>query len=157
MSIKKIIAIGLVTGSIGYVLVKHKIETILKQFDSIKIVPTGLNSIKLNWNDFKPQLKFNCDLSFANPLTESFEINGVVAKLQRIIILDNTGKVLGVATPNVSKIVIPAGENYTLRNVPFVIDLQGTIINIVNYKLLTLKNLKFEAIVSVLGYEYKII
>ncbi|WP_394760070.1 hypothetical protein [Flavobacterium sp.] len=156
MSIKKVIAIGLVTGAVGYVLVKQKIDKLTKQFDSIKILPTGLSALKLDWNDFKPQLKFNCDLSFANPLTDSFEINGVVAKLQRIIILDATGKAIGVATPNVGKIVVPANGNYTLRNVPFVLDLQGSIINIVNYKLLTLKNLKFEAIVSILGAEYKI-
>ena len=156
MSIKKIIAIGLVTGSVGYVLVKQKIEKLTKQFDSIKILPAGLNSIKLDWNDFKPQLKFNVDLSFANPLTDSFEVNGVVAKLQRIIILDTTGKAIGVATPNVGKIIVPAGGNYTLRNVPFILDLQGAIVNIVNYKMLTLKSLKFEAIVTILGYEYKI-
>jgi hypothetical protein len=156
MSIKKILAIALVTGAVGYVLVKQKIEKLTKQFDSIKIVPTGLNSIKLNWNDFKPQLNFNVDLSFANPLTDSFEVNGGIAKLQRIIILDTTGKAIGVATPNVGKITVPANGNYTLQNVPFILDLQGAIVNIVNYKLLTLKNLKFEVIVSVLGYEYKI-
>ena len=39
MSIKKIIAIGLVTGAIGYVLVKQKIEKISAQYAKIKIIP----------------------------------------------------------------------------------------------------------------------
>ena len=156
MSIKKIIAIGLVTGAIGYVLVKQKIEKISAQYAKIKIIPTGLNNIKLDWNDFKPQLKFNVNLSFSNPTNEDFEVNGIVAKLQRIIILDTTGKAIGVATPNVGKITVPASGEYTLKNVPFILDLQGTIVNIVNYKLLSLNSLKFQAIVSVLGYEYKI-
>ncbi len=156
MSIKKTIAIVLVTGTIGYVLVMQKIKTLTKQFDSIKITPIGISNLKLNWNDFEPQLKFNVDLSFKNPLTDPFEVNGVVAKLQRIIIMDANGKALGVATPNVGKIVIPANSSFTLKNVPFIVDLKGSIITSLNYKKLSLDSLKFESIVSILGYEYKI-
>jgi hypothetical protein len=156
MSIKKILAIGLVAGSLGYVLVKQKIATLTKQFESIKIMPTGINSIKFEWNDFKPQLKFNLDVTFHNPLTDTFQVNGMVAKLQRLIIIDASGKALAVAIPNTGKIVVPANGSYTLKNVPVILDLQGSIITVANYKLLTLKNLKIEAIVTVLGYEYKI-
>ena len=156
MSIKKILAIGLVAGSLGYILVRQKIATLTKQFESIKIMPTGINSIKFEWNDFKPQLKFNLDITFSNPLTDTFQVNGMVAKLQRLIILDASGKALAVVTPNTGKIVVPANGNYTLKNVPVVLDLQGSIITVSNYKLLTLKNLKTEAIVTILGYEYKI-
>lgn len=156
MSTKRVIAISLIALSAGAILLKNKIDKLTKQFESISIIPAKLSNIKLIWNDSKPLVNFNIDLKFSNPLSEKFQVNGLVAKLQRIIILDKNGFPLGVATPNVGKITIPANGFFIIPNVPFVLDLKNTIINVTNYKLLTLQTLKFEAIISVLGYEYKI-
>jgi hypothetical protein len=156
MGAKKIIALGLITASILAVIIKQKIGKATKQYDSLKIIPTGLQNITVDWNDFKPLLKFNMNFKILNPLNEAFEINGVVARLERIIIYDKKGTVLGVTTPNLGKITVPPNRSFTLSKVPFILDVQTLAINLINYKSLTKDSFSFEAIISVLGAEYKI-
>lgn len=156
MGTKKIIAIGLITASIIAVVVKQKINKINKQFDRLKMMPTALQNIKVDWNDFKPLIKFTMNLQISNPLNEVFEINGVVAKLQRIIIYDKKGRLLGVSTPNIGNITVPARGSFTLSKVPFALDLQTLALNLIDYQTLSKESFVFEGIISVLGAEYKI-
>lgn len=156
MGIKKIIAIGLVTATIGAVLIRQKIQKTIKQIGSVGILPVGISDLQFKWNDFKPLVSFKVDLMLTNPLTEAISINGLIAKVQRIVIYDAQGKALGVSTPNIGKINIPANGNYTLPKVPFTLDAQRLAITLINYKSLSKDNFKFETIVSILGAEYKI-
>jgi hypothetical protein len=156
MSVKKIIAIGLVTASILAVLFKQKISKVSKQYDSLRIIPTGIQDLQLDFNDFKPLVKFNMKLQLFNPLNEAFELNGVLAKLERVIIYDKKGTVLGVSSPNIGKITVPAKGSITLAKVPFALDVQTLAVNLINYKTLTKDSFTFAGIVSVLGAEYQI-
>ena len=156
MGTKKIIALGLITASVLAVVVKQKINKVNQQFDRLKLMPTGLQNLKVVWNDFKPLVTFTIDLQITNPLKEPFEINGIVAKLQRIIIYDKNGRLLGVSTPNVGNIKIPALGAFTLSKIPFTLDVQTLAINLINYKSLTKDSFIFEGIITVLGAEYKI-
>jgi hypothetical protein len=156
MGAKKIIAITLITASILAVIIRQKISKASKQYDSLKIIPTGIQDLQLEWNDFKPLLKFNMKLQLINPLNEAFDINGVVAKLERIIIYDKKGKILGVSSPAIGKITVPANGSFTLPKVPFTLDVQTLAINLINYQSLTKDSFTFEGIISVLGAEYKI-
>lgn len=156
MGWKKTVAFGLITLSVSALLVRNKMQKIIKHYESIKILPAGLSDLNVKWNDGKPIISFKVDFKFLNPLSEPFVFNGYLAKLQRIIIYDGTGKALGVSTPNIGKLTIPANGVATLPKVPFILDLQLLAINIINYKSLKLDSFKFESIVSILGAEYKI-
>lgn len=156
MSIKKIIAIGLITASVGFLVIKSKIEKFTKQFDSVKILPISLSDLQFIWNDGKPLLRFKINLEFTNQLAEKVTLNGLIFKLQRIIIYDTYGKAIGVSTPNIGNITIPPHGKYVLPNVPFEVDVKALAINLLNYKNITKDSFKFESIISVLGAEYKI-
>lgn len=156
MSAKKIIAVSLLGLAAAGIYVQNKVSKIKKQFPKIKIFPAGVRNITTKWNEGKPTLSFDIDLLFKSTLTDNFEINGLFVKLQRIVILDPKGIVVAVATPNVGKITVPANGNYTLKNIPFIIDIQTALINIINYKNINPNSFTYEIIISVLGAEYKI-
>jgi hypothetical protein len=156
MGTKKIFAMGLITASILAVIFKQKITKASKQYDSLRIIPTGLQDLQLDFNAFKPLVKFNMKLQLFNPLNEAFELNGVLAKLERVIIYDKKGTVLGVSSPNIGALTIPAHGSVTLPQVPFALDVQTLAVNLINYKTLRKDSFTFVGIVSVLGAEYQI-
>jgi hypothetical protein len=156
MGAKKIFAIGLITASILAVIFKQKISKASKQYNSLHIIPTGIQDLQLDFNDFKPIIKFNMKLQLYNPLNEAFEINGVVAKLERIIIYDKKGTVLGVSSPNIGKVNVPARGSLILPQVPFALDVQTLAVNLIDYKTINKNSFSFAGIVSVLGAEYQI-
>ena len=156
MGWKTIIAVTLVGASVTALYVKNKVDRITKQFENIQILPTGLRDLKLNWNNGYPTLQFKVDFKFVNPQPEPFDLNGLIAKLQRIIIYDGKGKALGVSTPNIGRLTIPGNGTTTLPNVPFTVDAMQLLKNILDYKNINLASFKFEGIISILGTEHKI-
>ena len=156
MGFKKIIAVGLIATTIVGVMLSQNIKNAIKKLQSVKIVPTSLRDFDAKFNDFKPFVSFKLNILLFNPLNEAIQVNGYIAKLQRIIIKDKKGNVLGVSTPNIGKISIPAKASYTLPNVPFSLDIQTLAINLINYKTITKDSFQFEVIISVAGAEYKL-
>lgn len=156
MGWKKTIAVGLVALTFGGLYAKNKLEKVKKHFENIKIVPVGLSDLSLKYNNGFPILLFKVDFKFINPQNKPFVLNGLLAKIQRIIIYDGQGKALGVSTPNIGKLSIPANGTATLPNVPFMIDAKLLIKNILDYKNIKLSSFKFEVIISILGTEHKV-
>jgi hypothetical protein len=156
MGWKTAAAFTLVGITITAIIVKNKAERLTKHFENIQILPSGFRGLKLNWNNGFPTLEFKVDFKFTNPLPEAFDLNGMIAKLQRIIIYDAQGKPLGVSTPNLSKLTIPANGTTTLSNIPFTVDATQLLKNVIDYKNINLSNFKFEAIISILGTQHKI-
>lgn len=156
MGWKTIAALALVGATVTALYFKNKVDRITKQFENIKILPVGFRELKLKWNNGFPVLVFKVDFKFINPQPEPFDLNGLIAKLQRIIIYDGKGKALGVSTPNLGKLTIPGNGTTTLPNVPFTVDATQLFKNILDYKNIDLSNFKFEGIISILGTEHKI-
>ncbi|MFC4817626.1 hypothetical protein [Flavobacterium sp. GCM10023249] len=156
MGWKTIAAITLAGASITALYVKNKVDRMTKQFENIQIIPVGFRGLKLKWNNGFPLLEFKVDFKLTNPQPEPFDLNGFIAKLQRIIIYDGKGKPLGVSTPNLDRLTIPGNGTSTLPNVPFTVDATQLLKNIVDYKNINLSNFKFEGIISILGTEHKI-
>lgn len=156
MGWKTAIAFTLVGVTMTALIVKNKAKILTRHFENIQILPAGFRGLKLKWNNGYPTLEFKVDFKFINPLPEAFDLNGMIAKLQRIIIYDTQGKPLGVSTPNLSKLSIPANGTATLANVPFTVDATQLLKNILDYKNINLSNFKFEGIISILGTQHKI-
>lgn len=156
MGWKTAVAFTLVGISVTAIIVKKKAERLTRHFENIKTLPVGFRGLKLNWNNGFPTLEFKVDFKFINPLPEAFDLNGMIVKLQRIIIYHAQGKALGVSTPNLGKLTIPANGAITLSNIPFTVDATQLLKNILDYKNINLSNFKFEGIISILGTEHKI-
>lgn len=155
MGWKTKVALGLVALTVGVIYSKNEAERIKTHFDNIKIIPAWLSDLSLKWNNGFPVLHFKVDFKFINPLPEPFIMNGLFATLKRIIIYDGTGKALGVSTPNIGRLAIPANGVATLPKVPFMLDAKLLLKNILDYKNIKLDSFKFESIISILGTEHK--
>ena len=158
MSIKKIIVIGGILAA-GYYLLKQKAEKLTAQFTEVKILPVGFKNLDGNWNGGKPYISFNLDLNFINPTPQNFRADGVLIVLKRLLFYDKNNIFLGQSDINMSSLSIPAKSSTIVKNVPVVLNLQTTIINaiaIINKGGFSPENIRTEAIISILGLEYKL-
>lgn len=159
MSLKKIAIISGVL-AVTYFLLKDKAQKLTAHFSQVKIFPVGFKNLDGKWNDGKPFVTFNLDLNFINPTPQNFKADGVVITLKRLLFYDKNNVFLGQSDLNLSSLNIPAKANTIVRNVPITLDLQTTIVNaisIINNKSgFSAEDIKIEAIISILGFEYKL-
>lgn len=159
MNVKKIV-IGLGFMAVGgYFLLKDKATKLSEQFKNVFIFPVAFKKLDAKWNDGKPYITFKLDLKFSNPTPENFNANGLVITLKRVLFYDKNNTFLGGSNININTLNIPANSSIVLPNIPIILDLQSTIINLINlYKAGEFNNntIKTEAIISVLGLEYKL-
>lgn len=159
MSLKKIVVGAGIVAVVGYFLLKDKAGKLIEQFKNITILPVAFKNLNGKWNDGKPYISFNLDLKFMNPTPQNFNANGIVVTLKRILFYDKNNVFLGGTNVNITSLNIPANSSVILPNIPIVLDVQTTIINamtIINSGNFNINDIKTEAIVSVLGLEYKI-
>lgn len=159
MSLKKIVVGAGIVAVVGYFLLKDKAEKLIEQFKKITILPVDFKKLNVKWNDGKPYISFNLDLKFKNPTPQNFNANGIVVTLKRLLFYDKNNVFLGGSNVNITSLNIPANSSVILPNIPIVLDLQTTIINamtIINSGSFNINDIKTEAIISVLGLEYKI-
>lgn len=158
MSFKKIVIVGGIIG-VGYYLFKEKAKKLTAQFGLVKILPVGFKNLNGKWNSGKPTVSFNLDLNFINPTAQNFKADGVVIVLKKLNFYDKNNVFLGQSDINMSSLSIPANSSTIIRNVPVSLDLQTTLVNaitIINKGNFIPANIKTEAIISVLGVEYKL-
>lgn len=158
MSVKKIIIIGGILAA-GYYLLKKKAENLTTQFSLVKIIPVGFKNLSAKWNNGKPNVSFDLDLKFINPTPQNFSADGVVVTLKRLLFFDKNGIFLGQSEINMSSLNVPAKSSTVLKNVPVILDLQTTVINaisIIKTGGFSPENIKTEAVISILGLEYKL-
>lgn len=158
MSLKKIAVIGTVA-AVVYFLLKDKAKKLTAQFGLVKIIPVGFKNLNGKWNNGKPNVSFNLDLNFINPTPQHFKADGLIIVLKRLLFYDKNNIFLGQSDINMSSLSIPANSSTIIRNVPVSLDLQTTLINaiaIINNGSFLPANIKTEAVISVLGIEYKL-
>ena len=158
MSFNKILLTGGIL-TLGYFLFKEKAKKLTAQFGLVKIIPVGFKNITGKWNSGKPAISFNIDLNFINPTPQNFKADGVVIVLKRLVFYDKNNVFLGQSDINMSSLSIPANSSTVIRNVPVSLDLQTTLVNaitIINNGNFIPANIKTEAVISVLGIEYKL-
>jgi hypothetical protein len=158
MSVKKVVIGVGILAVVGYFFLDYKVRKIIDRFQYVKIYPTSIKNFNVKWNDGQPFISFNLDITLFNPTTEVFSAKIVAVKLKRIIFYDKDNVQIGTATVNADAITIPASGSTTIYNIPIQLQLQtvATAIASAIQKDFSLKDIRIETIVSVLGTEYKI-
>jgi len=154
MSVKKNIAIALIVTTIAGIVIKNKFDKFIRQIKSVKVRPTALKNLNLKWNNGRPTVTFTVSFALKNPFNETISIDGLVVKLQRIVLYNQKNNPLFVANPNIKKLkILPFSEHF-INNVPFEVDLYLLVGTILDYKNLKMDSFKYELIISVLGTEH---
>jgi hypothetical protein len=159
MSLKKvIIGVGII-GVLGYFLVKKKIDELVTQFATLKILPAGIKNVSLKWNNGQPYASFFLDLRVENPTNKKFVFDGLLAIVKRIAFYDKKNTLLGIAETNITMVSINEYSFVTIPKVPIKIDLKETALSIVSsiqaggFKP---EEITIETTISILGTDYKI-
>ncbi|WP_281238163.1 hypothetical protein [Flavobacterium praedii] len=152
------IGIGIGIFAIAINLFKNKAQQLVSQFEDIVIIPVGLKNFNAKWNNGKPSATFSIDLNFINPTPTVFSADGVILTLKKIVFYDQNDNYLGETILNMTSLNIPAKSKTIVRNIPIVLDLKTTLTNalaIINSGNFSLDKIKTEAVINILGIEYK--
>lgn len=154
MSIIRDIFIGTVIGGLTFVIFKKKVDNWKSTISKLQAVPTGFNNLRAE----NGIAKFNIDVTLYNPTNEDFKPDGVIAVLQKINVKDNFGNNIGKINVNKSYIVIPAKTSIVLKNMLVEVPIMQNILNWKNLLAIkSLKDIKLESVITVLGKEYLIV
>ena len=159
MSVRKIIiGVGIVA-VVGYFLLGNKIKKIIEQFQFVKVYPVAFKKFDVKWNDGVPFVTFLLDLKMVNPTQVNFDANIVAVTLKRILFYDKRNMLFGSSEVNINSINIPANSNIILKEIPVKLDLQTAIttaITILRNDGFKINEIRTEAVVSILGIDYKL-
>ncbi|WP_281239011.1 hypothetical protein [Flavobacterium praedii] len=159
MSVRKIvIGVGIVA-VVGYFLLGNKIKKIIEQFQFVKVYPVAFKKFDVKWNDGVPFVTFLLDLKMVNPTNVNFDANIVAVTLKRILFYDKRNMLFGSSEVNIDKVNIPANSSIILNQIPVKLDLQTAIttaITILRNDGFTINEIRTEAVVSILGIDYKL-
>lgn len=158
--VKNTLIFGTIAIVLGSLWVKKKIETAVEVFEKITIKPHSLpKNIKLsNPNALKiPQdLSFNIDVVVNNPDVREFYATGLgIAKLKTISVYFKN-VLIGVANLDLEEITVPPQSNFIIPNILVQGKTLGILSHITEFQNIKFSDLKFLAVVDVLGYEYEV-
>lgn len=151
---KHIVITGAILG-IGALWYSSKLNKWNETMKKLKALPTGIRNFDINFK----RMRFNLDVTLYNPTSDNFSPDGGgVAVVKRIVLKDKTAKRIGTITINKSFVSIPAKGKYVLKDLLVEIPVLENISNWQSLSQITsLRDIKTEAIIGVLGKEYSII
>jgi hypothetical protein len=150
---KHIIISGAILG-IGALWYNIKINRWKETMTKLKAVPTGLRNFDINFK----RMRFNLDVTMYNPTNESFNPDGIIAVVKRIVLKDKLAKKFATITVNRSFISIPAKGKFVLKDLIVEIPILENISNWQNLsEIKSINDIQIETILSVMGKEYSII
>jgi hypothetical protein len=150
---KHIIISGAILG-IGALWYNIKINRWKETMTKLKAVPTGLRNFDINFK----RMRFNLDVTMYNPTNESFNPDGIIAVVKRIVLKDKLAKKFATITVNRSFISIPAKGKFVLKDLIVEIPILENISNWQNLsEIKSINDIQIETILSVMGKEYTII
>lgn len=159
MSLRKIvIGVGIVA-VVGYYLLGNKVKKIIEQFQNVKVYPVAFKNLDAKWNDGIPYVTFKLDLKMVNPTPVNFNASIVAVTLKRILFYDKKNVLFGSSEVNINTLNIPANSSVILKDILVKLDLQTAIttaIAILGNDSFNVKEIRTEAIVSILGIDYKL-
>lgn len=149
---KILITSGIIIGALALVGWR-KAKNLQSVFDKMKIKPVALSNFDISLS----RLFFKVDISFENPSSEDFSLNGYVVSLKKIDIYYN-GIYIGQATTNLISISVPANSTLIVYDIPVEIPVKSLpyIILQAITNGLSLSSLKINATVNALGKDYLI-
>lgn len=150
---KHIIISGAILG-IGALWYNIKINRWKETMTKLKAVPSGLRNFDINFK----RMRFNLDVTMYNPTNESFNPDGIIAVVKRIVLKDKLAKKFATITVNRSFISIPAKGKFVLKDLIVEIPILENISNWQNLsEIKSINDIQIETILSVMGKEYTII
>ena len=149
----KYIIIGGAILGIGALWYNSKINRWEEAMTKLKAVPTGLRNFDINFK----RMRFNLDVTLYNPTNESFNPDGIMAVVKRIVLKDKLAKKFATITVNRSFISLPAKGKFVLKDLIVEIPIME---NISNWQSLSeiksVNDIQIETILNVMGKEYSI-
>ena len=159
MSLRKIvIGVGIVA-VVGYYLLGNKVKKIIEEFQNVKVYPVAFKNLDAKWNDGIPYVTFKLDLRMFNPTPVNFNASIVAVTLKRILFYDKKKLLFGSSEVNINALNIPANSSIVLKDILVKLDLQTAIttaITILGNDGFNVKEIRTEAVVSILGIDYKL-
>lgn len=159
MSVKKIVIGAGLIAIAGYFFVEYQVQKIIDRIQYIKAYPTAIKNFNIKWRENgNPFVSFNLDVKLLNPTSEIFSAKISAVKLKRIIFYDKNNILLGTAIVDTESITIPANGSTTIYNIPIQLEIKSlaNAIASILQSTFTIKDIRIEAIVSILGTEHKI-
>ncbi len=153
IKVKHIIIAGAILG-IGALWYNNKINRWKETMTKLKAVPTGLRNFDINFK----RMRFNLDVTLYNPTNESFNPDGIIAVVKRIVLKDKLAKKFATITVNRSFVSLPAKGKFELKDLIVEIPILENISNWQNLsEIKSINDIQIETILSVMGKEYSII
>lgn len=145
-----LILIGLfIAGSIalGY----KKVTDLQDTFFKLTTAPYYFKNVRVGISE----IKFDLDVIFKNPTLNDFYVTGsVFATLNKLHIIYQ-GKVIGIATLDLTELSIPANGQTVISDIPVTIPTASVLANIMNLPDI-MANFTIVAFVDILGTEYQL-
>ncbi len=121
MTIKTILLVSAAAIGGSMYLGNKKISGYKAVLDKMEVNPKGVRNFKLQGS----KLAFNIDVELVNPTNIAVNVPGNLVTVKNLHFFTASGKRLGMATPNVSQIAIPANGSRLLTNIPALFDLKA--------------------------------
>lgn len=119
MNLKTILTVGAVAFGSSLIFGGRKVGGYTNAIKSLQFEVVGLRNIKLR----NGIVSFDVDIKIINPTPTAIDVPGQQITIKTLHFFSPTGAKLGVATPNLSDIKIPANGFRLLTNVPTQISL----------------------------------
>lgn len=121
MNVKTILLVSAAAIGSSYLFGKSKVNRYMEVLDKMEVNTKGVRNFKLQGSF----LFFNIDVELVNPTNIAVDIPGNLITVKNLHFFTATGKKLGVATPNVSQISLPANGSRMITNIPAAFDLMA--------------------------------
>lgn len=150
---KHIVITGAIVG-VGVWWYSTKIDKWKQTMAKLKALPTGIRNFDINFK----RMRFNLDVTLYNPTTDSFNPDGIIAVVKRIVLKDKNTRRIATIIVNKSFINLPAKGKFELKDLLVEIPILENLSNWQSLSSITgIKDLQIETIIGVLGKEYSII
>jgi hypothetical protein len=154
---KKVLIISALVLSSVVLLAKNKVSQVISDYEAVfkqlKIKLSGITNVKIS----NSQLTGQVSLNITNPTTTSVGLDtNTYITLKKLLFYTESGKFIGEALPNISKIELPAQKTTRLSKIPVVVPLGSDAIGVGIELLTNSQNLQVQAIIEALNTTYTI-
>lgn len=150
----KLAIVGLVLGGV-FLSVRNKVMKIVNDYENaLKSLKIKLNTIE-DLNISSSNLTGRVTLNITNPTTTDLglDINSFVV-LRKLFFYTQSGLYIGDATPNISRVSLPANTTIQTSTIPVIVPLDVNAINVGFELLLNSSNLKVTAEIEAFNTTY---
>lgn len=121
MNVKTILLVSAAAVGSSIYFGNKKAGRYMAVLERMEVNPKGVKNFKLQGS----ALMFDIDVELVNPTNIAVNIPGNLITVKNLHFFTASGRKLGTASPNVSKISLPANGSRLITNIPAVFDLKA--------------------------------